>query len=92
MGQLSTSDLDAHLLRWLISDCAFMKSKGKGSKYGIAGMDISTAFLHAPLPDDRLVILMPPKVLFDLKILKPDILWIVRKAMYGLRESPGLWS
>eukprot|EP00971_Amphidinium_carterae_P064488 1277549-Amphidinium_carterae.2 len=42
MEQLSTSDVDARLLRWFISDCAGVKSNGKGSNYGIAGMDVST--------------------------------------------------
>eukprot|EP00972_Heterocapsa_arctica_P082407 12143540-Heterocapsa_arctica.AAC.1 len=45
--------------------------------------DVSTAFLHAPLPPDRRFYVVPP-----LTENEGGALWHLRKALYGLRESP----
>eukprot|EP00972_Heterocapsa_arctica_P065703 9697172-Heterocapsa_arctica.AAC.1 len=46
--------------------------------------DVSTAFLHAPLPTEDKVYVIPP--LLD---RKPGLIWRMRKALYGLRQSLG---
>eukprot|EP00972_Heterocapsa_arctica_P093144 13739209-Heterocapsa_arctica.AAC.1 len=45
--------------------------------------DVSTAFLHAPLPPERKFYLIPPATEHA-----GGELWRLRKALYGLRESP----
>eukprot|EP00972_Heterocapsa_arctica_P107328 15809783-Heterocapsa_arctica.AAC.1 len=46
-------------------------------------VDVSTAFLHAPLtPEDKIYVIPP---LVD---RKPGLIWRMRKALYGLRQSP----
>eukprot|EP00972_Heterocapsa_arctica_P074104 10939479-Heterocapsa_arctica.AAC.1 len=45
--------------------------------------DVSTAFLHAPLPPDRRFYVVPPATENE-----GGALWHILKALYGLRESP----
>ncbi len=47
--------------------------------------DVSTAFLHATLPDDETVLVEPPP-----SLRRPGRLWQLKKAVYGLRISPRL--
>eukprot|EP00971_Amphidinium_carterae_P211078 4188461-Amphidinium_carterae.1 len=69
MGQLATSDLDSNLLRWLISYGA-LRMKGKCRDLIMASVDFSTAFLNAPIPDNRLVLMHPPKMLESLDLIE----------------------
>ena len=55
--------------------------------------DVSTACLHAPIAKDhhgnqRDVYLWPPKELCP----QQDKIWRLKKAMYGLRNSPSAWQ
>ena len=84
-GESNTSNLDAAPLRTLI---ASGWQKGKV----IASMDITAAFLHAEMPKNRWVVIAPPAALVNLGLLKPDELWVVEKALYGLKESPKYWE
>eukprot|EP00975_Prorocentrum_lima_P060044 12590474-Prorocentrum_lima.AAC.1 len=54
--------------------------------------DISTACLHAPIEEAKVVLISPPHVLLRLGIVKPGTEWKIRKAIYGLKESPRLWQ
>ena len=38
----------------------------------------------------RLVLMLPPKILVRLGLVKEGEMWLVEKALYGLRESPKL--
>ena len=49
--------------------------------------DISTAFLHAAINATR-ILLRPPSEFYPNK----NILWRLKKAMYGLRSSPKAWQ
>ncbi|OLP92179.1 putative transposon protein [Symbiodinium microadriaticum] len=58
--------------------------------------DIRTAFLHAPLADEleseEVIIVRPPSILVEMKILAPNHRWRVLKALYGLRQAPLAWA
>ena len=40
----------------------------------------------------RLALMLPPKILVRLGLVKEGEMWLVEKALYGLRESPKLWG
>ena len=46
------------------------------------------SFLQAPIPEGELVLVKPPPELEQ----NPDVLWKLRKALYGLKTSPKLWQ
>ena len=50
--------------------------------------DISTAFLHALVASATGILLRPPKEFYP----EGNILWRLKKAMYGLRSSPKAWQ
>ena len=60
--------------------------------WAISSMDVKSAFMTADLPPDQLVIVRPPQLWVDLGFIKPGTLWPVKKAIYGLRESPRVWG
>jgi len=50
--------------------------------------DVTTAFLHAWLSEGTKIYVWPPKEFYA----AGDILWRLRRAMYGLRTSPAEWQ
>ena len=66
-GRISTTDLDTAMMRYLVSwgasspDCTF------------ASLDVTAAFLNAPLPEGRVVILKPPSILYKLQLMPPGL-------------------
>ena len=74
------------------------KGRGEGEKpllqrwtAGVA--DIRTAFLTAPLEQDkRILIIRPPNTLVRAGVVDAEELWIATGAIYGLEESPAAWS
>ena len=58
-------------------------------QWQVAVGDVSTAFLHAVLPDHVQVFVKPP-VTETRK--KPGIIWKLKRALYGLRHSPKYWA
>ena len=61
-------------------------------------LDVKNAFLNAPmkLPKDgekvKRALMRPPPMLVQHNFCRADELWWVKKAMYGYRVSPRLWS
>ena len=55
-------------------------------------MDIVTAFLNADLDDSEVILLHPPPILRRLSKAAEDEVWLVRKAVYGLRAAPKAWE
>ena len=49
--------------------------------------DVSTAFLHAELPEGEETFVQPPEPYY-----KPGFLWKLVKALYGLRAAPKAWQ
>ena len=54
--------------------------------------DVSTAFLNALLKLDYLILLWAPNVFAEAGVTDFGEVWIVRKAIYGLREAPRAWG
>eukprot|EP00971_Amphidinium_carterae_P311180 6184524-Amphidinium_carterae.1 len=55
-------------------------------------LDISQAFLNADLPKGVCILLRISPVLCKLLGLDASSMFLVTKAVYGLRESPSLWG
>ena len=56
--------------------------------------DIQNAFLLAPLPKESegKIILRPPRLLVMMNIVEESEVWVINRAMYGLRQSPKWWQ
>ena len=62
-------------------------------KYVLRTKDVSTAFLNAEHGiKGQLLLLKPPAIYVKAGLVGPDDYWLVKKAIYGLKESPLLWS
>ena len=57
-------------------------------KWAVGSLDIRTAFLNA----SHRVVVRPPKILLDAKVVNPGVMREVTKALYGLRASPADWG
>ena len=63
--------------------------------WGCTVTDIKTAFLLAPRissPDQREVVVIPPRILVEAGVCKANERWLVRRALYGLPSSPACWA
>ena len=85
-GKVSTTDLDTAMMRYLLSWGA------SSSSHAVASLDVTAAFLNAPLSPGRVVVMKSPTILYKLQLFPPGHAWLVHKAIYGLREAPNLWS
>eukprot|EP00971_Amphidinium_carterae_P317915 6319816-Amphidinium_carterae.1 len=84
-GETSTANLDISVLRTLIS-------VGLTNRWRFASADIPQAFLYASIEQGRDVYLKTPKICVDFGLVGKDTLWRLKRALYGLRESPKLWE
>ena len=48
--------------------------------------------MYTPLPEGKLVIVRPPEMWVQWGLVPAGTCWTLEKAVYGLRESPALWS
>ncbi|CAE7353790.1 RE2 [Symbiodinium sp. CCMP2592] len=81
---LFATGIDATSLRTMI---AF--SIDKPWQFGTT--DIRQAFVLAPWRGQR-VALQPPQIAYELGLAEVGDYWLVEMALYGLRQSPALWS
>ncbi|CAE7441104.1 RE1 [Symbiodinium sp. CCMP2592] len=81
---LYAAGLDATSLRTML---AFNANR----KWRIGTTDIRQAFVLAKWKGQP-VALEPPGIAYELGIAQPGDMWFVEQAIYGLRESPALWS
>ena len=58
------------------------------NRWDVVTADVSSAFLQAPIPSEKLVLVKPPPELEQ----NPDVLWRLKQALYGLKTSPKLWQ
>ena len=56
-------------------------------QWDIISLDISAAFINAPIKE-TIYVQPPPELYHD----QPHLLWRLKKALYGLRSSPKLWA
>ena len=69
-----------------------LSSEASSPEHAIASLDVTAAFLRAPLLPGRVVVLRPPTILYKLQLSPPRHVWLVHKAICGLRDAPNLWS
>ena len=62
-----------------------------GRKWRTATTDVRQAFVLAEWLGDP-VALEPPAIAYELGLAERGDMWQVKQAIYGLRESPALWS
>ncbi|CAE7321109.1 RE2, partial [Symbiodinium microadriaticum] len=82
---LYAAGLDAASLRSVL---AFSSSRDSW-RFGVT--DIRQAFVLARWLGGP-VALQPPSVAFEWGLAQPGDMWLVQQAIYGLRESPAMWS
>ena len=58
-GKVSTTDLDTAMMRFVLSWGAY------ASSHAVATLDVTAAFLNAPLPPGRVVVMRPPTILLQ---------------------------
>ena len=82
---MTTTNLDAPLLRLMLSLACSKETTW-------SSIDITSAFLNADIHEEDTVQVTPPPILVKMDIVKPNTVWHVKKATYGLREAPRLWQ
>ena len=91
LGCVSTSELDGVLLRFMLSWEDAQRTQGSAGRT-VEKVDVSNAFINSDLPENRLVLIDPPSLLISLGYLPQGTVWVAKRAIYGLRESPALWA
>ena len=81
----TTTNLDAPLLRLMLSLACSKETTW-------SSIDITSAFLNADIHYDDTVLVTPPPFLAKMDTVKPNTVWHVKKAIYGLREARRLWQ
>ena len=87
-GEVYASTAPAEVVRSAIAISQFFS-------WNLGLIDIVAAFLQTPLSEVQgapLVYGVPPKVLVRAGLSRPGELWKLTHAVYGLQESPKLWS
>ncbi len=54
--------------------------------------DVKGAILNAKIPEGKIIIVAPPEQWVRWGLVPAGVLWTLEKAVFGLRESPRLWS
>ena len=65
---------------------------GRNRGWTASKHDVKGAFLNAKIPKGKLVIVQPPEQWVRWGLVPAGVFWTLEKAVYGLRESPLLWS
>ncbi|CAK0845573.1 unnamed protein product [Prorocentrum cordatum] len=61
--------------------------------WALKALDVSTAFLNAPLPEEAgEVLVRPPGILSSHGLVGRDEIWRAKKGIYGLRIAPRVWG
>ena len=79
----TTTCVDAPLLRLMLNLASSPETTW-------LSVDITSAFLNADIHEDDTVLVTPPPILVKMDTARPNTVWHVKKAIYGLREAPRL--
>jgi len=66
--------------------------QGRVKRWRVSKHDVKGAFMYAHIPKGKVVIVRPPEIWVKWGLVPPNTFWTLDKAVYGLRESPYLWS
>ena len=62
-------------------------------RWSLRTKDVSTAFLNADYKvKGEILVLKPPNVYLKAGLVEEHEYWLVKKAIYGLKESPYVWA
>ena len=61
-------------------------------KWQVSKLDVKGACMYAPLPDELLIVVRPPKIWETLGLVPAGTLWTLQRAVYGLRCAPRAWG
>ena len=81
-GKTTTADHDCGMMRYIISWAASLPD------FSLATLYVTAAFLNAPLPAGRIVVLRRPTILYKLKLLPQGRVWLVHKAILWPKRGP----
>ena len=85
-GSLYAGGASAETFRTVLVVAAQRKWQG-------ATADITGAFLLAPWPEHlHRYAVVPPRLLIENNYISEGAFWLVRRPLYGLRESPAVWA
>jgi histone deacetylase 1/2 len=74
-------------LRLVLQNACLQRSLFSHSKQCLRVVDISTAFLNAWLPAGSNIYVEPPP-----DVVGKETVWLLHKALYGLRSAPRAWA
>ena len=82
---LYASGVDSTQVRTLVRKAAM-------EQWEVASLDIQTAFLLAPTSQQELIVMTPPRILVEAKLVAADEVWIITSALYGMTTAPRDWA
>ena len=83
--ELYASGASGETLRCILAEAAH-RSWTAGS------IDVKGAFMLTLMPDETITVVNPPTILSSMGLVSKGEKWVLTRAMYGLRQSPRLWS
>ena len=84
-GDLYANGASGETLRCILAEAAHRQ-------WSAGLVDVKGAFMLTPMTDDVVTVVNPPTILVSMGLVERGEKWVLTHAMYGLRQSPGLWS
>ena len=85
-GDLYAAGADSSTLRLLLAHYA-----GK-DEVALGTTDVHQAFVLTPWTGRHHIAVKPPRLAILLGLAGEEDLWLIQKALYGLKESPSMWA
>ena len=84
-ADLYASGASGETLRCILAEAAHRN-------WAAGSVDVKGAFMLTPMTDTTTTVVNPPAILVTMGLVDKGEKWILTHAMYGLRQSPRLWS
>ena len=84
-ADLYASGASGETLRCILAEAAHRN-------WAAGSVDVKGAFMLTPMTDTTTTVVNPPAILVTMGLADKGEKWILTHAMYGLRQSPRLWS